>query len=152
MKLAFCTDCGRMFSLTMKRMWCDCGRVQGMYLDWRIAVVSRHTTSIAMGTGALRSAINRFELMPRNKDRELYQAACRIEPVWVRPNTGPGNPNTGKGPEPEMKLESFIKLNGGYWHGEHPDLTVKDWMAEVVRGDTRKGYWEWAYAREIGED
>jgi len=39
------------------------------------------------------------------------------------------------------------EAEGMYW-GQHPDHPVEDWQAEVANGDTRQGYWEWAYQRE----
>ena len=44
-----------------------------------------------------------------------------------------------------FELSDFIAENGGYWEGEHPSHYIKDWQSEVANGDTRMGYWEWAY-------
>ena len=42
-------------------------------------------------------------------------------------------------------LDGFIDDHGGYWDGEHPDFKISDWKKEVLDGDTRMSYWEWAY-------
>lgn len=43
-------------------------------------------------------------------------------------------------------IEAFKERNGGHW-GEHHMYPVADWQFEVANGDTRLGYWEWAYAQ-----
>jgi len=45
--------------------------------------------------------------------------------------------------DPE-ELEKFIDKYG-YWSGECPEAPVEDWIHEARNGDTRLGYWEWAY-------
>lgn len=49
-----------------------------------------------------------------------------------------------------MTIDKFIEKHGGYW-SEHPGYPVVDWAYEVANGDTRKGYWEWAYASAEAE-
>ena len=51
-----------------------------------------------------------------------------------------------------MTIEEFTSEHGGYWGGEHPEYPVVDWQYEVKSGNTRKGYWEWAYAMARPEE
>ncbi len=47
-------------------------------------------------------------------------------------------------------VAAFAEANGGYWNGEHPKALCADWKREVSEGETRMGYWEWAF-RVTGE-
>lgn len=38
----------------------------------------------------------------------------------------------------------LAEMHGGYDYGEHPEYSYKRWLREVKRGETLKGYWEWA--------
>jgi hypothetical protein len=43
------------------------------------------------------------------------------------------------------EINDFMDKYGGYWGDGHPEYTVSAWQYEVANGDTRLGYWEWAY-------
>lgn len=43
------------------------------------------------------------------------------------------------------ELTEFVEENGGYWDGEYSERPISDWKVEVTNGDTRLGYWEWAF-------
>jgi len=50
-------------------------------------------------------------------------------------------------------LDKYIEGHGGWW-GEDPEWPAQDWRYEVACGDTRRGYWEWAFHKknEVAED
>jgi hypothetical protein len=52
----------------------------------------------------------------------------------------------------EEVLEKFIEGHGGYWDGEHPRYPVDNWVESIRNGDTRQGYWEWAFYLTVGEE
>ena len=101
MKLLYCEYCQDLFTLSCTVMRsCECGRVKGRYINEREAEVSQGAISIAISNQALMQAIYdmRFHqaLTGDKAGRSDYRQADhgRIEDVWVRPNTGPGNPHT----------------------------------------------------------
>ena len=50
----------------------------------------------------------------------------------------------------DSELEQFKEQHGGHWSETgDPDYPIEDWKTEVANGDTRMGYWEWAYQQEI---
>ena len=52
----------------------------------------------------------------------------------------------------KLVIKKFTEKHGGYWDGEHPRSSLEDWRREVANGDTRLGYWDWAWQREeMGE-
>ena len=51
-----------------------------------------------------------------------------------------------------ITLKQFIEENGGYWDGEWPGFPLEDWVTEVNNGDTRLGYWDWAYVQSVDTD
>lgn len=95
MKLIFCPECH-----DLVRLWigversCICGKVSGRYIDNTNAEVSKSAISVAIGNGSLQDAV--YTLL-RNKDlpilREDWKPLAPVE-VWLRPNSGVGNPHT----------------------------------------------------------
>lgn len=50
------------------------------------------------------------------------------------------------------ETQRHIERHGGdYWFSESKDHPEKDWLEEILNGDTRQGYWEWLYYKEMGD-
>jgi hypothetical protein len=101
MKLLFCEYCQDMFKLGSGQLRsCECGCVKGRYINDREAEVSPEAVSIAISNVALEQAIEDMRwhqiLTGDQAGHDDYRRAHqgRIEDVWVRPNSGPGNPRT----------------------------------------------------------
>ncbi len=96
MKLIMCPACKDVFKLRSALRECDCGLVQGRYVDASIAEVSKGAISIAIGNGSLQQAISNMNRIKSSgdADRNSYRDEARIEYAWVRPNSGKGNPHT----------------------------------------------------------
>lgn len=41
----------------------------------------------------------------------------------------------------------YIERYGGY-RGQNPDFPVQKWLKKIQLGETREGYWEWAYRND----
>ena len=97
MKLLYCDVCGDIFNLTGIRVKeCHCGNVKGVYISHSDAITNGNGHSIAIGNGALHTALFRKTVMEKkdeNFDRRTYLKDCNIEYSWVRPNEGEGNPH-----------------------------------------------------------
>ncbi len=102
MKLLYCDVCGDIFNLTGIRVKeCHCGRVKGVYINYSEAIVNGNGISIAIGNGALSSAVHQKQLMEYDQtltdepdyDRKDYQVMCKVNYCWIRPNEGTGNPH-----------------------------------------------------------
>ncbi len=39
-----------------------------------------------------------------------------------------------------------------YWQDEDAEFPESDWVGAVTNGDTRLGYWEWAYTQREAEN
>lgn len=87
MKLIFCVACQDIVSLRLEEMRsCSCGRVYGRYVDKIKAEVS--TTAISLG-------IDNNSLIQALKQTQLHGSAVGYPlEAFMRPNTGPSNPNT----------------------------------------------------------
>lgn len=46
-------------------------------------------------------------------------------------------------------IEELQKEYGGYL-GEHPDYPETEWKNDVLKHNTRLGYWEWVYIEMYG--
>ncbi len=101
MKLLFCEHCHDIFKPGFGNVrTCECGRVKGRYINDDEVEVSPEAVSIAIGNKSLLQAIaDMRRLQARTQDkagRDAYLQAHKgaIGYVWVRPNTGPGNPRS----------------------------------------------------------
>lgn len=56
MKLLFCPNCGDVRALHRHRVYCECGKVYGQYLDKTNAEVSAHAKVIALTNQDVRAA------------------------------------------------------------------------------------------------
>jgi len=45
----------------------------------------------------------------------------------------------------ELAFTRYIEEHGGYWGVGDPQYPIEDWQYAVANGDTRRGYWEWAW-------
>lgn len=100
MKLLYCEHCHDIFALSIRQLRsCECGRVKGRYIDDQQAEVSPEGIRLVISSKALPQAVeDMHRLQAETGDtagREEYRRyGCgAIEDVWVRPNTGPGNPH-----------------------------------------------------------
>lgn len=99
MKLLYCKWCGDVFQLRLGKLRsCDCGKVKGQYINNSLAEVNEDAISLAIGNGALISAIGNMITTQKNSgdkaDRQDYIKAGNLIFAWCRPNEGPGNPHT----------------------------------------------------------
>lgn len=98
MKLIYCKKCNDLVKLSLEIRTCECGDVQGRYINNVEAEVSENAVSVAIGNGSLRQAIQNMELFSERHGEELsresYQNLAPIQFAWVRPNEGKGNPHT----------------------------------------------------------
>ena len=98
MKLIMCPNCKDVFRLRSSLRKCECGLIMGRYLDSRNAEVSKDAINLAIGNGSLLEAIRKMNILFKatkgQADRNAYLAEAKINHVWVRPNSGKGNPNT----------------------------------------------------------
>ena len=62
------------------------------------AEASPNAVSLVIGNGSFRKAIAKMEKLHRDSrnaaTRDDYKKKAKICRVWVRPNSGPGNPHT----------------------------------------------------------
>src|SRR2546421_6052563 len=101
MKLLYCENCEDIFKPGFNELrTCECGRVKGRYINDGEAEVSPEAVSIAISNVSLLEAV---EDMRRHQAETNDQAGRHdyyqwqnglISYVWVRPNSGPGNPRT----------------------------------------------------------
>jgi len=94
MKLIYCPYCFDIFKLTKVMKKCSCGKVMGRYIDNREAEVSKDAVSIGIGNGSFHNAELNLYTSENVHNREWYIENCKIAHVWLRPNTGIGNPYT----------------------------------------------------------
>ena len=47
----------------------------------------------------------------------------------------------------KARLDAFVDKHGGYWGAGHPSYPMQDWIQKICCRDTRRGYWEWAFAQ-----
>lgn len=100
MKLLYCPDCKAIFTLSFENKSCDCGLVEGKYLNRIDAETNGKGISLAIGNGSFERAFARM-LYPQidhfsddsSLDRNFYKNECSFL-AWVRPNDGAGNPHT----------------------------------------------------------
>lgn len=97
MKIIICPKCEDWVKLRLDKMrTCECGFVQGRYINNVVAEVSEHAISVGVGNGSFMQAYARLLDAKKNKpdlDREGYIKECFML-AWMRPNEGVGNPHT----------------------------------------------------------
>jgi len=98
MKLLYCEHCGDVFQPSNHTFrTCECGRVKGRYLNDREVAVSPEAISIALDNKSLLRAIDSMRSVQQRTNntanRDEYMQAGKLR-AWVRPNSGPGNPNS----------------------------------------------------------
>ena len=49
-----------------------------------------------------------------------------------------------------MELSDKYDTADGW--GQHPEYREQDWMAKILDGNTRRGYWEWVAAQIEEQD
>lgn len=101
MKLLLCEHCHDIFKPGLGTFRsCQCGRVSGRYINDKEAEVSAATISIGIDGHSLAQAIadmkrHRDQTGNTASEQDYYKPGNgAINYVWVRPNTGPGNPHT----------------------------------------------------------
>lgn len=98
MKLIFCEQCFDVVKLDREMRQCKCGRVKGRYIDEVHAEVSPEAVSVYMAEASLEQAIAQMhrtkQICDNTMQSDHYANAAPIVKVFVRPNTGCGNPHT----------------------------------------------------------
>ena len=97
MKLVYCPFCEDLFRLFEEKelRLCRCGKSGGRYINNEEAVVLKDSISIGLGNGDLAFALGAlYHYKDKHLDRREWIEKGRIKSVWVRPNSGPGNPHT----------------------------------------------------------
>lgn len=95
MKLLYCPSCGDIFNLDIRYKQCHCGRVRGMYINYREAVVNGEGVSLAMGNGSFEQAIMAsFQMKEDFRQDDPWKRHPTSIVCWARPHEGPANPNT----------------------------------------------------------
>lgn len=101
MKLIICVECNDVVALRRTMRRCECGKTYGRYRsDGLTAEVSENAVSLAIGNGAIVSAIANLRLKQSDKrymkncTREDWIRDGAIAYAWLRPNEGSGNPHT----------------------------------------------------------
>jgi hypothetical protein len=100
MKVLYCRKCRSLVKLTHTHMRsCECGEVRGRYCkDRHRARISQNsaTISLAIDTPSFWPAIKNMQRQKKHRpktDKEEYKNISCLS-VYVRPNCGPGNPNS----------------------------------------------------------
>lgn len=78
-----------------------------------------------------------------NPDTKVSRELVEIPAAWQ---------NSKHGPYHDM-IPFTVGSNQGieevdFWFDRHSDYPVADWQFEVTNGDTRLGYWEWAFNKQ----